>query len=284
MRRNKAMYINKGPRRNKVNGKRVAGVVIGLSVLAGVGFAFMPNAYQVTINGEVVGALEKKEYVNTAIETVKAQLENTYDTKVTLEGVDQVKWVHASKKQMITPDYLASYLREKGDVELELRALKIDGEQIGIVKSDEVVDELLVALTEEYHDDETLKGKFTKEVTTEPVMAKESDLMDFEELVDVCTKTSKQQVTYVVEPGDVLSGIASKLNVNIASLLSANEGLTETSVLRIGQELKAEVKVPFLGVELIEEPKAPVEGEKAEGQKTEGEKVEAKVEEGKKTP
>lgn len=260
MRKNKPMYLNTGSRRrSKVNKKHVTALVIGVGAFVAIWLAFMPNAYQVTVKGQVVGALEKKEYVTTAVETVKTQLENTYNTKVTLEGVDEVKRVHASKKEMITPEYLASYVREHGDVQLELRALKIDGKQVGIVHSDAVVEELRQALTEEYFKDEALESQFTKPVTTAPILATEEDLMAFEDLVDMCTATTKQQVTYVVEAGDSLSKIASELKITVASLISANKGLTETTPLQIGQALKAEVKVPMLGIELIvkEAPVAP---------------------------
>ncbi|MGL4737407.1 MAG: LysM peptidoglycan-binding domain-containing protein [Cellulosilyticaceae bacterium] len=258
MRKNKPMYLNTGSRRkNRVDKKRLTGLVIGVGALVAVGFAFMPNAYEVTVKGQVVGALEKKEYVTTAVDTVKSQLEHTYNTNVTLEGIDKVKWVHASKKEMITPEYLASYVREHGDVELELRALKIDGKQVAIVKSDETVEELRKALTEEYYKDANLKSQFVKSVTTEKVMATEADLIDFDDLVDQCTDTTKEKVTYVVEAGDSLSKIAGKLKITVASLISANEGMTETTPLQIGQALKAEVKVPLLGIELLveEQPK-----------------------------
>ena len=80
----------------------------------------------------------------------------------------------------------------------------------------------------------------------------EEELVPLAEVVDICRKTSKQKITYTVQPGDSLSGITNKLKINMVNLFTSNEGLTETSVLRIGQVLNAEIKVPLLGVELIE--------------------------------
>ena len=76
--------------------------------------------------------------------------------------------------------------------------------------------------------------------------------MELAPLVELCKKRQRKEVTYTVADGDTLWGIASKLGIDVQSLIDANEGVT--SKLKIGQELKATVRIPVLGLELIEEP------------------------------
>jgi LysM repeat protein len=49
--------------------------------------------------------------------------------------------------------------------------------------------------------------------------------------------TAATAKAYTVVPGDTLSGIAAKNGITLAQLLAANPGLTETSVITIGQVL-----------------------------------------------
>ena len=103
-----------------------------------------------------------------------------------------------------------------------------------------------------YFDDKNVKAEFKNKVKLEEVYTTEDELVDMETLVDLCKKRQRKEVTYTVADGDTLWGIASKLGIDVQSLMDANEGVTST--LKIGQELKATVRIPVLGLELIEEP------------------------------
>lgn len=266
--RNKTIYLK--DRRNRLrrgkNPKIVWAIIIGIGVLLGAMFAFWPNAYQANIDGVVIGALEEKEFIDNATETVTAQLKNKYNTEVKLEGEITSKKVRAGKKDMITPNYLATYMRENMDFLLEFQELSIDGKKVGIIESEQVLDELLVRLTEKYIGKTDQKVEFANQVELKPVFAKEKDLISIDALVDKCTQTTQETIEYEVVPGDSLSAISSKLGITIAKLISANEGMTETTVLKLGSKLKAEVDVPLLDVKVIEEP--VVEEPRAENQGT----------------
>ena len=55
--------------------------------------------------------------------------------------------------------------------------------------------------------------------------------------------------------GDVLGTIASKHNLTSAELLDLNPGVTESSLLQIGQELNVTVLKPLINVEVLYEKK-----------------------------
>lgn len=250
-RKSKTIYLSNTRRRKKLTPKVVVAGLIGVSILVGGVFAFLPNAYQVSVKGEVIGFVTKKEYIDTALKTVEKQLETKYETEVEIEGLDELKRVHARKKDLIDPNKLPSYLRENMDVTLKFQKLFVDGEEIAIIQSEETLEELKAELKEAYFDDATVNAQFTNEVKLEEVYTTEDKLVDLDTLVDLCKKRHRQEVTYKVVQGDSLWSIATKFNITVDELLATNKEASTT--LKIGQELKATVRVPLLGMELIKE-------------------------------
>ena len=261
-RKSKTIYLNNARRRrNRINPKAILIGIIGIGVLGGTAFAFLPNAYAVSVKGEVIGYVDKKEYISTALDTVEKQLENKFDTDVHIEGLDELKKVRASQKDMIDPNKLPSYLRESMDVTLKFQKLFVDGKEIAVIESEETLEELKEELKDVYFDDRNVKAEFKNKVKLEEVYTTEEELVDMDTLIDLCKKRQRKEVTYTVVPGDTLWAIANKLNVDVQSLIDENEGVTST--LKIGQELKATVRIPVLGLELIEEEQKEVTKEEA---------------------
>lgn len=266
--RSKTIYLSDRQRRNRQpkDMKKIGAIAIALGLVAGLTVAFLPNAYEITIGDEVIAIVDKKEHIDTALETIEVQLENQYQTEVQLAPIDKVKKVHASKKELTDPNKLAGYLRKELPIELQFQRLMVDGKEIGIIKSEEELDTLMTQLKGKYFRDKEVEAKFTNDVKLEPVFTTEDKLTPMDELVDLATKKNKEIITYEVKPGDSFWAIANKHGVSVLDIINQNEGMTETTPLKIGRELNIEVKVPVLGLELIEpEPVAPVAEEPAKG-------------------
>lgn len=231
-------------------------IIVGaiVAIIIGLVLGFMPNAYLVTIGEKKVGAVKEEGLIDEATKTVLEQLKQTYHTNVKLEESQmQVKKVRAQRKDYVTTEYLMSAMRKNLNVLLEVRELKVDGEKVGIIASDEVLEELKEALKKEYYGKKEVKVEFAKEVTTEPVFAKEADILEMDKLVEKCTTTTPKEVEYVVQTGDSLSGIASKLGTTMARLQEENPSIGEKGVVRIGETLKAKVNQPLLTLKEVEE-------------------------------
>lgn len=259
--KSKTIYLSSAKRRRtKVTPKGLGIGIVTVGILLGTAFALLPNAYQVSVEGEVIGVVSKKEYIETALQTVEKQLESKYKTEVEIEGLDEFKRVHAKKKDMIDPNNLPTYLRENMDITIKFQKLIVDGEEIAIIESPATLEELEDKLKEVYFDDKAVNAQFTNEVKLEEVYTTEDKLVDMDTLVDLCKKRQRKEVTYTVKQGDSLWEIATKFNLTVDDLVGTNEGLTTN--LKIGQEIKANVRVPVLGMELIkEEPKVEVKEE-----------------------
>ena len=246
-------------RRRKIKGVAVDDRIMVVAVLVAIGIglllAFMPNAYKITIKGEVVGAVKDKKIIETAKESVIAQLKSVYNADVKFEEDLQVKKYRAKKKDYIASDYLVSYMRKNMDILIAFREIVVEGKSIGIVASDAKVEELKMELKKKYYGNAEIgEVDFGKKVEIKEVFAKESDLIAMDKLVLKCTATTPKTVEYEVKPGDTLSGIASSLGITIENIKSANEGFTDTTVLKIGSILKANIHEPLLPLVIKEKP------------------------------
>lgn len=243
-------------RRRRGRSVRVDNHMIRIAVAIGVGIgillAFMPNAYQISIDGTVVGAIKDKKVIEHAKETVEAQLKSEYGSNIQFEDELVLKRYKANKKDYIQPEYLVTYMRKSMGILIEFKEILVDGKSIGIVATDEDVEALKEALKERYYPGRDVEVEFGKDVKIVNKFAKESELTSINRLVEICSATTPKSVTYTVKGGDTLYGIALSLGITVDNLKSANPELNDRSVLSIGDKLKANIYEPLLPLKIVE--------------------------------
>ena len=231
---------------------RMIRMAIVVGIILGVLLTFMPNAYQITIDGTVVGAIKDKRVIENAKQSVVAQLQSEYGTNVKFEDEMVVKRYKANKKDYIQAEYLVGYMRKSMGILIEFREIVVDGKPIGIVAKDEDVEELKAKLKEKYYANQDVEVEFGKNVKVVNKFAKESDLISVDKLVDICTATTPKTVTYTVKSGDTLYGIALSLGITVENLKSINPQLNDKAVLSVGDELKANIYEPLLPLKIVQ--------------------------------
>ena len=243
-------------RRRRGRSVRVDNHMIRIAVAIGVGIGvlltFMPNAYQISIDGTVVGAIKDKKVIEHAKETVEAQLKSEYGSNIQFEDELVLKRYKANKKDYIQPEYLVTYMRKSMGILIEFKEILVDGKSVGIVATDEDVEALKEALKERYYAGRDVEVEFGKDVKIVNKFAKESELTSINRLVEICSATTPKSVTYTVKGGDTLYGIALSLGITIDNLKSANPELNDRSVLSIGDKLKANIYEPLLPLKIVE--------------------------------
>ncbi len=256
-RRSKTIYLNNTRRgRRSHTKKRATAIAISMGTLVALGVALWPNGHRMTEGGEVIGIVAEEAYITEALKTLQVQLEATYETTVKIDPIDEIKRVRVPRKELMDPDQLTSYLRETLAIEIEFQEMSVDGEVVGLVASRGIEETLKTELKRRYFDDTSVRAEFVNDISFKPVFGVEADLIALEELVDICSKRDRKMVTHEVQPGDSLSRIAANLGCSITDILKVNEGMTETTPLKIGQVINAEVRVPLVGLELIILPEA----------------------------
>lgn len=253
--------------------KRSMTIAIVVAIVIALFLAFKPNAYKISINGEFIGAIKDKRVIEGAKDTVITQLKSLYGTEVEFEEDLQVERYRAKKKDYIDQSYLISSMRSKMDILIGFKEIFVEGESVGIVTSQAEVETLKDELKKKYYGDKDVEVEFGKQVEVKDVFAKEEDLISMDKLVQKCSTTTPKSITYTVQPGDTLSGIASKYNTTIDSIISANKGFSSQTVLQLGQVINANINEALLPLNIVESKKAvdtDAENTQPEEQKAEG--------------
>lgn len=252
----KVIKLNNARRRRSLNLKpdrKIMVIAIVIATILGIWLAFRPNAYEISINGEVIGAIKDIKVIEAAKETVIAQLRTEYQSDVKFEDDLELRRYRAKKRDYIDPTYLISSMRSNMQILVGFKEIYVEDEPIGIVTSEAELETLKTELKKKYYGDKAVKVEFGKKVELKDIFAKEADLISIEKLVQKCTVTTPKSVSYEVQSGDTLSGIANKYNTTIDSIISANPEFTDKVVLRIGQAIKVNINEPLLPLKIVKE-------------------------------
>ena len=77
------------------------------------------------------------------------------------------------------------------------------------------------------------------------------EVVTADEAVKILLNGAVEQETYTVATGDVLGSIASKFDLTAAEIMKLNPGITDSTVLQIGQTLNVTVLKPLINVEAL---------------------------------
>lgn len=94
---------------------------------------------------------------------------------------------------------------------------------------------------------------FSEKVEIVEAYVSEDQITPVEEAIEMVTKDTEKNQVYEVQAGDSLSVIANGHGMLVKELLALNEGLTETTVIHIGDEIIITVPEPELSVITVEE-------------------------------
>ena len=251
---NKVIKLNQAKRKYKLNfqlDKKIMVIAIMVAAIFGAWLAFRPNAYQISINGEVVGAVKDMKVIEAAKETVIAQLRTQYKSDVKFDDGLELRKYRAKKRDYIDPTYLVTRMRSDMQILVAFKELYVDKEPVGIIASEDELVTLKDELKKKYYGTKDVKVEFGKEVEVKEVFAKEDELISIDKLVQKCTITTPKSIEYEIQSGDTLSGIADKYNTSIDSIIAANPEFTDKVVLRIGQMIKVNTNEPLLPLQVI---------------------------------
>lgn len=81
----------------------------------------------------------------------------------------------------------------------------------------------------------------------------EDEITPVEEAIEMVTKDTAKNQVYEVQPGDTLSVIANSHGLLVKEVLALNEGLSENTMLHVGDEIIITVPEPELSVVSVEE-------------------------------
>jgi len=234
----------------------------------------LQTIYHVYINDEFLGTVTDKskveDLVNNKLNTVKEQYKNfdlSYKTDNVVFVPEQI-----FRATNIEESEVIQTIDQQLEVLVDAVALKIDGEVVTYLenqdKLDEVIDKLLLKYVskEELEKVEKLKASkdplpelksgesrildvyLSKNVTASIDEVKPSQVLSVNDALKLLQKGTLKEEKYTIKEGDVLGSIAEKHGLKLKQLLELNPGVTEDTVLQIGDQLNVTVYKPFLDV------------------------------------
>jgi len=239
----------------------------------------LKEIYHIYSNGEYIGALSDttglQEMIDEKIEASSSQYKNlslkagsdlsvvseqvfTSSTKdkETLQKLDKIIEVEATAFALSVNDEIAVYVKDLATYEETLRKFKLNfitEEQLNELEARSSSSESLPDLKEN-------ETRISELILEEKVSGVTSDITPDEvvtadEAVELLLNGTVEQETYTVATGDVLGTIASKFDLTAAEIMKLNPGITDPTVLKIGQALNVTVLKPLVNVEALYEKK-----------------------------
>ncbi|AOV06372.1 M23 family metallopeptidase [Sporosarcina ureilytica] len=239
----------------------------------------LQTIYHVYSNDEYIGLLSDKEKLEQLKENIVKERSSQFEDFTLTIGNNLSIIPEKVFSANINDDSILDRLQKTLAVEAEAMGIQVDDEVALYVKDEasyeSVIRELKLQTVSEQELDEyeaanksnsslpPLKENETRIVDIilsselQPISGTVApeEVLTIAEALELLNKGTLEEKTYTVQSGDVLGKIASKYGMSTQKLLEINEGLTEGSVIRIGDELNVTYKEPYVEVEVHYEAK-----------------------------
>ncbi|MFS0774534.1 M23 family metallopeptidase [Neobacillus sp. 3P2-tot-E-2] len=278
------LSFNKGKKSSKLAKKQslktavmtafAASALIFSSVSASAaGSVKLTTVYHVYNNQQYIGTVSNKEVVEKIVEEKAAQFqESTKD--LNLEFGSDIEYIkeqvfHSTANDTKTIQNLESSIQ----LQAEASSIVIDGQPVAFVENQETAENVIKQLKLQFvtqeqldevearksapaaelpplQDNETriLDVRVSKNVSFDLESVTPDKIMSAEEAVTFLQKGTLEEKKYVAQSGDVLGTIANNHGLALADFLALNPGLTEDSVVNIGQEVNVTALKPYLEI------------------------------------
>ncbi|MDN4608916.1 peptidoglycan DD-metalloendopeptidase family protein [Sporosarcina highlanderae] len=267
---------------------QMVGIITALFATIGIGsgFAFekaedasIHTVFHVYSDGKYIGVLSDEKQIEQVTEKMLQKAASEFEGLPLTIGTElsvvpeNVFTVETDDKQVLEK------LQDKLTVEAEAIGIKIGEETPLFVKDMAEYNEVIKTLMLQTVSQEELAEFEARNESTEPLPPLKEDetrlvkihfsadlqpvegqvapenVKSVQEVVTLLNKGTLEEKKYEVQAGDVLGKIASAHNMTTAKLMEQNSGVTEDSLLQIGQELNVTVLEPLIQMEAHYESK-----------------------------
>lgn len=232
--------------------------ILGIAIMLFVIWGFTnKNSQEIFIGKTSIGIIQDKKILAEELtNTVIAKLKQELGTNVELKEEITLKAVHSSKSDIISTENALTEIIKQCSFEIEAFAIVIDGEEKAILKNEDEAKAVLYSIASKYITDEAnlvSEPTFVQNVEIVSKFVEEESIMQSDTAVSLLDVNSEQGQKYAIQSGDTLYQVAINAEMTMEELLALNPGLTENSILKIGQEINLVVPVPLLSVIIEEE-------------------------------
>lgn len=252
----KDTYINKIGRKNSL----IIFSILIITLLAYTGYKIneiKTRAFNIYIGNELLGSVRKKDDLDPIINSVKGKLSKKYGAKTTFNQDIKFKPTHTREDKLVSKEELKNKIESKAGVLVEGYVIKIDNEEVGVLRSKDKAEDIINKIKESYLEEIDKEGKlkkseFLEEIDIDKKEVPVSSLAKEEELIEYIRTGGEEIKTHTVEAGESLWSIAKIYDIPVEDLEEANKDISPTD-LKPDDKVKLIVAKSKLTLETIEE-------------------------------
>lgn len=237
----------------------------------------LKTIYHVYVNDEFLGTVTNRDHVERLVQEKIERVKTAHQDKDLTYITDELSIIPEQIFRDISLDEqkVLAEIEDEIDIFVESVALKINGKPVLYLESVEKAEELLRQLKYKYISEEELAAlekvkkdeplevgetrlldiKFSENITLSLEKVKPADVLTVQDAVTLLETGTLEQETYTIQEGDVLGTIANRHGLTLKELLELNPGVTEDTILQIGDELNVTVQKPYIDIILEKEAK-----------------------------
>jgi murein DD-endopeptidase MepM/ murein hydrolase activator NlpD len=231
------------------------------------------SIYHVFVNGQEIGVVNSPDVVNNWIKAKLAEEKDKHGLNLTLSN-----YITFTEEKVYKGTYDNAAAIEKlsdlAGIKVEAVKLVVDGKVIGYAADRRSAEEALAKVKEKFSGIPAVRGKQAmvaaasmppampekvKEVTFKEDVKLESDsvaaaqVLPVDKLEELLSRGTLKTVTHTVVQGDCIGCIAQKYGITSKDIYANNPGITEDTVLQLGQKINVTAVRPLVTVQVKEE-------------------------------
>lgn len=231
--------------------------IVGLSIMGYKASQIRLIAFDIYLGEDRIGTTRQQEDIIAIMSSLKTELSSTYDIDIVLKKDIRFEETKAKDELITSNNEIKQEIKSKMSFLVQGYILKVNGVELGALRTKEEIDEIIKKIEEPYID-KLAEGSDVKEIkiVEDIEIVKEEMPMyrigNAEELYDHLLTSSEEMKTHIVEVGESLWTIAMIYNLSVDELIAANQDRNPNK-LQIGDEIKLIVPKAVLTVATVAE-------------------------------
>lgn len=236
--------------------KTVGGLVITLSLVSFI----LPQiktssiAYSVEVEDNTLAVVRSKDDFIEALEDVKRETLFLYGQEAVLDEKPDFIETRVKKEKITEYKEMVKNIKAQFDIKLKATAIKVNGEEVIIVKDNKIANKILDNIKDSFTGEEDLEYEyigFVEDVKIVETAVDLSNIMDEEEALRLIAIGTNEEKVHEIEEGENTWTIAQKYGLDMDDIMKANPDIVPEK-LQIGQQISLIVPKPLVSVETKE--------------------------------
>lgn len=247
----KSLY-NKFKGNKKLTYKTAGITAISISLISGIYLQATSSvtAYNVEVEDNILAVVRTEEEFLEALKQVKEEAISIYGQDVVMNEEPSFSEIKVKRDEITELDEMVKNIKEQIDIKLKATAIKVEGEEVAIVKDHKTALNILESMKApflEKEESEYDEVDFIEKVEIVEVGAEFSEIMNEEEALQKISIGTDEEKVHEVEAGENPWTIAQKYDLKMDDIINANPGM-DPGRIQIGQKISLIVPKPLVSV------------------------------------